>query len=391
MKERVFKGQFTITRGESYNPRFEKASSDEFKETAKLYEESINKLFNSSQFGKSFKRSEVIALERFKDASDDLTVHFNLHFTPNIRPEINAADAYVILATEFLKSRSYSLFPKISVDQTSLDITERRDDNSWSHHPFLHPKSPSVKSSSSYQYFYRNPWEPRTRFPGLLEGLPTEPTPPLRRCSKTDIGFCGGNILPYNMTSYPNIVGHWNQSSVEESLVSFRQMVDAECYPMAREFVCRILQPECIRDEMIWICRDVCEDFRKSCEKLIDDKILKMIKCKEFPRYDGDEVLTKVTSTSSSSLYSSSSDNDNNNSPSKHQEVKEKRRCSSIRRVNNNYNSPEQPSRHNNPQHDYHKHDGHHPTSHHHNDPNINNDHHHHPDVNNHDHRNCTR
>ena len=378
LKEKVFKGQFTITRGEPYNPRFEKESSDEFKETAKVYEEKLNKLLNTSQFGKSFRKSEVIALERFKEASDDLTVHFNLHFAPNIRPEINAADAYVILATEFLKSKSSSLFPKISVDQTSLDITERRDDNSWAHHPFLHTlKSASgLKSPSSYQYFYRNPWEPRTRFPGLLEGLPTEPTPPLRRCNKIEIPFCAGT-LSYNLTSYPNLVGHWNQTSVEEALVSYRQMVDAECYPMARELVCRLLQPECIRDEMVWVCRDVCEDFKKSCEKLIDEKILKMIKCKEFPRFDGDEVSTKATSSniysesSTSASTTSSSDSKSSSKQSNESQVKEKRRCSSLKApVSNSF---EQPPAHN----EDHRHD-HHDDHHHHHDYH----HHHHPPQN---------
>lgn len=219
LRERVFKGHFVITRGESYDPRFEEAASEKFRDVSLKYRDVLNKLFNTSKLHQSFMRSEVIALEKAKEGSDDVVVHFNLHFKPYASPNLNSADVYIILATEILRTRQ-GLFSSISIDPSSLDITERRDSVSSS--PFLfypfYPKSdqrPTAASrESSYGSYYRNPWETKARFPGVLEGLVTEPSPPVRRCQKIDISFCA-SVLPYKETSYPNIMGHWNASSVE--------------------------------------------------------------------------------------------------------------------------------------------------------------------------------
>lgn len=321
LKERVFKVQFIVTRGEPYDPRFENANSDLFKETSVKYEEKLNKLLNTSRLAKSFKKSEIIALEKAKDASDDVVVHANLHFNPRLRnsPDtaFSSADVYILLSTEFLKTRN-GLFSSVTIDQASLDVTERKREGLASRYniPF-YPKSDSLSSNGDINdqlarltgndvSFYRgsnvynrNPWEARPRFPGVLQGLTTEATPPVRRCQKIDIPFCS-SILPYNSTSYPNIVGHWNVTSLEESFIAFRQIVDAECYPLAREFICRILQPECEHDELVYPCRDFCNDFKRSCGTWIekDDKkkslFDKMIKCTDFPRYDGDDGSDEV-------------------------------------------------------------------------------------------------
>lgn len=334
LRERVFKSKFVITRGEPYDHRFENPSSDLFKETSVKYEEKLNKLFNTSRLGRSFKKSEVIALEKRKEGSDDVIIHSNLHFNPRSSSEITSADVYIIIADEFSKAR-HGLFSSISIDQSSIDVTERRDESrqgnrlTFPFYPTTGGSSSSLSSSrqedrnsksisspiasndpsyfrSGYNY-YRNPWEPRTRFPGVLEGLVTEPTPPVRRCQKIDLPFCSA-ILPYNETSYPNIIGHWNLSSLEESFIAFRQVVDAECYPLAREFVCRLLQPECLPgDVLVYPCRDFCADFKRSCGQWIDrleDKgkkffLDKMVKCSEFPRYDGDDGEDEISTTKS--------------------------------------------------------------------------------------------
>lgn len=214
----MFKGHFVVTRGESYDPRYEDAASEKFQETGSKYRSMLNKLFNSSKLQHSFKRSEVIALEKAKEGSDDVVIHFNLHFKPYSTPTLNSADVYIVLATEFLRSRQ-GLFSAVSVDPSSLDVTERRESASpvpllfYPFYPKGDRKPTAALRESSYNY-YRNPWEAKARFPGVLEGLVTEPSPPIRRCQKIDIPFCA-SVLPYKETSYPNIMGHWNASSVE--------------------------------------------------------------------------------------------------------------------------------------------------------------------------------
>lgn len=71
--------------------------------------------------------------------------------------------------------------------------------------------------------------------------------------------------------------------------------MDAECYPLSREYICRILQPECVSDDLVYPCRDFCKDFKDACGKWIqrDDSkkglFEQMTKCHEFPRFDGDD------------------------------------------------------------------------------------------------------
>lgn len=279
--ERVFKGQFTITRGEPYNPKFERQKSDEFASAARRYRSKLNKLYQSSNFERSFTSSEIIALEKAKEGADDLVLHFNLHFNPRVNPDLNAADLYLVLANEIANPR-YKLFSNVSIDASSLDITERRE---YPIHRTGFVTHPNGLGGGSY---YADPWEARTRFPGLLEGLSTEATPPVRKCSKIGLNFC--KALPYNETSYPNLVNHWNLTSLESQLISYRQIVDAECYPLAYEFVCLMIQPECVgEDELVYPCRDFCVEFVKNCSNWIPDKIKELIKCSEMPRFNGDD------------------------------------------------------------------------------------------------------
>lgn len=109
-------------------------------------------------------------------------------------------------------------------------------------------------------------WVPRRQYPGYVEGLTTTPSSAMarivpRQCTSLDVSFC--NILPYNLTSYPNIVGHSNISEVLNDLVTFRQIMDFECYPLAQEFVCQLLQPDCKNDDIVMPCKDFCEGKKR--------------------------------------------------------------------------------------------------------------------------------
>lgn len=49
---------------------------------------------------------------------------------------------------------------------------------------------------------------------------PTTTAPPPRRCSKLDLSYC--KHLPYNISSYPNVLGHKSLTDVEEDVIAFR-------------------------------------------------------------------------------------------------------------------------------------------------------------------------
>lgn len=136
---------------------------------------------------------------------------------------------------------------------------------------------------------------------GLLEGLSTTPRPPPHKCQKIGLAHC--NVLAYNQTSYPNIADHWNLSSVEQDFISYRQIIDSECYPLAKEFICQLLQPHCVDDDIIWPCRDFCEEFQRSCEAWIPKSLAKVFDCKKYPN------TSPSTSSSASSASMSTSAN----------------------------------------------------------------------------------
>lgn len=105
-------------------------------------------------------------------------------------------------------------------------------------------------------------WVPRRQYPGYVEGLTTTPSSAMarivtRQCMAIEVPFC--TSLSYNATSYPNIVEHNNISDVMNDLVTFRQILDFECYPLAKEFVCQLLQPDCQDDDIVMPCKDFCE------------------------------------------------------------------------------------------------------------------------------------
>ncbi|XP_055927120.1 atrial natriuretic peptide-converting enzyme-like isoform X3 [Argiope bruennichi] len=263
--ERVYKGSFVIVGGDKYTSNLADTLSEEFQEKAQAYKARLDKLYNNSVYKNIYLQSEILALNK-KDDDKNLIVHFNLHLSPD-QSGLSAADLYVVLSEEVMRSRT-GVFRDIKIDQDSIQIQERK------------PPVDDVLDR----------WVPRRQYPGYVEGLTTTPSSALprivpRQCSPLEVSFC--NSLPYNTTSYPNIVGHNNMSEVMNDIVMFRQILDFECYPLAQEFVCQLLQPDCEDDDIIMPCKDFCEDFWRSCKKLLPKKVIDKIDCSKFPKFSG--------------------------------------------------------------------------------------------------------
>lgn len=54
----------------------------------------------------------------------------------------------------------------------------------------------------------------------------------LRECSPLTLSLC--SHLPYNITAYPNLVGHTSKEVLFRDLVAFRELLDAECSLLAQ-------------------------------------------------------------------------------------------------------------------------------------------------------------
>lgn len=118
------------------------------------------------------------------------------------------------------------------------------------------------------------------------EAVTQIPAPP-RKCSPLDITYC--NKLSYNITTYPNLLGHKSNTDVVEDFIAFRELVDAECYRLAYEFVCQVLQPSCKNNEyegeMILPCRSFCRDFMAGCGSRLLPKFKHLLDCSLFPEF----------------------------------------------------------------------------------------------------------
>lgn len=233
------------------------AESNEFKSLSWSMTKQIDALFKESVLARSYVKSEIVAFERKQNKAAEVVVHFNIHVASTKR-NVETADVFLILAEEIANNKM-KVFEKWNIQKNSLDVQERR----W-----------ATRDKSG------NPWTYKD-VPGLLEGLSTEPTPAPRKCMPLGLNYC--RFLSYNQTSYPNALDHWNLTIAEEDFVVYKEVVDSECYPLAREFLCQLLQPECIDDEMVMPCKTFCYEFFDACHRWLPEKVAGKIECAKFP------------------------------------------------------------------------------------------------------------
>ena len=245
--EKVFKVQFVMFDQDLPSANLENAESNEFKTLAWSMKRQIDVLLQDSSLSKSYIKNEIVAFELRPSKLSEVIVHFNVHVT-NTKRSVEASEIYLVLAEEIANNRLH-IFEKWNIEHNSLDVQERK----W---------PPREKSS-----LLINPWTYKSMFPGMLEGLSTEPTPAPRKCMPLGLSYC--RFMAYNRTSYPNLLNHWNLSSVEEDFITYKEIIDSECYELAREFLCFLLQPECVEDEIVMPCRNFCQGKKTNKIKVL--------------------------------------------------------------------------------------------------------------------------
>lgn len=95
------------------------------------------------------------------------------------------------------------------------------------------------------------------------------------------------------MTTFPNLLGHTSLEEIEKDLITFREVVDSECFLQSYDFLCHLLQPPCelsldvknneIRVKPRYICRSYCEDFSENCLSRMPEKFRPYFDCERFP------------------------------------------------------------------------------------------------------------
>lgn len=269
--EQVFRATFKVIEGDTFTSDLTDSTKDQYLTKSRDYRERLNLLFRRSHVKNGFGGIEILALDGTEGT--DLVVHFNIHIDPTY-VSTSASDLHSLLISELsLTPRQSTYFHNLTIDTSTLEVIENYD--ILSHRSTL--ATNHVDSSSS-------------------EAAITSSPPPPRRCEALKLGWCSN--VGYNVTSYPNVLGHRTLHEVQENVIAFRELVDGECYRLAYDFICRLLQPRCkrvyggVEDELMLPCRSYCRDFMSGCNGRLNAKLKEFMDCTRFPEYEGDGSCT---------------------------------------------------------------------------------------------------
>lgn len=86
-----------------------------------------------------------------------------------------------------------------------------------------------------------------------------------RKCERITIPMC--KEMPYNYTSMPNLLGHFTQAEAAIHVHEFMPLVDINCSPHLRFFLCSLYSPMCtsVVHTAIPSCRALCLEVKSKC------------------------------------------------------------------------------------------------------------------------------
>ncbi|XP_018589715.1 frizzled-3-like isoform X1 [Scleropages formosus] len=77
--------------------------------------------------------------------------------------------------------------------------------------------------------------------------------------------------LPYNTTFMPNLLNHYDQQTAALAMEPFHPMVNLQCSPDLRPFLCALHAPVCTEYGRVSLpCRSLCLQAQHDCQKLMD-------------------------------------------------------------------------------------------------------------------------
>lgn len=112
-------------------------------------------------------------------------------------------------------------------------------------------------------------------------------------CEPISLELCMN--LPYNLTRFPNFLGHHSQreSAVSWEASLFPALVQTGCYPFLMFYACTLLVPQCDPRtlERVPPCRSMCHSAKEKCESVLGVVGLQWPEdsdCAQFPEEGGD-------------------------------------------------------------------------------------------------------
>ncbi|XP_066553488.1 frizzled-3 isoform X1 [Amia ocellicauda] len=77
--------------------------------------------------------------------------------------------------------------------------------------------------------------------------------------------------LPYNSTFMPNLLNHYDQQTAALAMEPFHPMVNLQCSPDLRPFLCALYAPVCYEYGRVSLpCRRLCQRAHRDCHKLME-------------------------------------------------------------------------------------------------------------------------
>lgn len=94
--------------------------------------------------------------------------------------------------------------------------------------------------------------------------------------------------IEYTEMRLPNLLGHETMNEVLQQASSWIPLVQKQCHPDTRKFLCSLFAPVCLDDldEPIQPCRSLCENVKHGCAPVMSAFGFpwpKMLDCERFP------------------------------------------------------------------------------------------------------------
>ena len=186
-------------------------------------------------------------------------VYFNLHFTVDPSARIFAEEVRELLTHSL---NTTQLLPDI--DLNTLVVTERK-----------HVENPNRKKVLNTHKMRRYRTETGDNDP-VSNDVGVD-----RQCVPIEYGYCSN--LPYNITTFPNMLGHKSMAQVDLVIDIIKEVVDSGCHPLAYEMLCMTVQPVCYNDKIVAPCSAFCSEFKTACDGYIPAGLLSNIHCHQLP------------------------------------------------------------------------------------------------------------
>lgn len=106
------------------------------------------------------------------------------------------------------------------------------------------------------------------------------------KCHKRTLNFCA-SVLPFNTTTFPNIIGDTNRFEVKRSLPFFGFLAKSTCNKRLDELLCLLLEPPCAVQSGLAIppCKKFCRLALEGCNEYIPATLAmsSVFDCRQYP------------------------------------------------------------------------------------------------------------